>query len=87
MKENPENIYGRCPLGHNPVADGATGDNLSTNEISDNEELPLYWSNYHQKYICKICLNKVEDISANERITEKSKKELELNARLGYEQL
>lgn len=80
------NVYGRCPLGHNSVASGATGDHLSTHEIGSNEDVPLLWSNYHQKYICKMCLDKVSDIKENERRSERYRREEEIRASLGYVQ-
>ena len=61
MEQFPKKIYGRCPIGHNIAPSGTTGDNLSTNQIDEGEESPLYWSDYWQKYVCAFCLRRVED--------------------------
>ena len=58
----PETIYGRCPIGHNRAPSSDTGDNLSTTLIDSDEEQELFWSNYHQKYICKFCERRVQDL-------------------------
>ena len=61
MEQFPKKIYGRCPIGHNMSPSGTTGDNLSTNQIDEGEESPLYWSDYYQKYVCSFCLRRVSD--------------------------
>lgn len=67
MDENTLQSYGRCPLGHNLQPQGDTGDNLSTNEIDEGEEQPLFWSNYHQKYVCKMHLRWQGDLIIDEK--------------------
>ena len=67
MNENHIQNFGRCPLGHNIRPSGDTGDNLSTTQISEGEKRPLYWSNYYQKYVCKMHLRLVESEKADER--------------------
>lgn len=62
MNERDLQAYGRCPLGHNPRPSGETGDNISTTQIPEGEEQPLFWSNYHQDYICAMHLRKVNDL-------------------------
>lgn len=62
MAHFPERIYGRCPLGHNIQPSGTTGDDISTTQIDEGETRPLYWSNYHQKYVCKMHLDRVQDL-------------------------
>lgn len=59
--------YGRCPLGHNSQPSGETGDNLSTTQIEEGEEKPLFWSNYHQKYICAMHLRRVQEEKDDKR--------------------
>lgn len=64
IKDNerfPEKLYGRCPLGHNIRPSGETGDNISTTQIEEGEDKPLYWSDFWQMYICKMCLVRVDD--------------------------
>ena len=62
MPEFPENAFGRCPLGHNPKPSGTTGNDISTTQMSEGEEQPLFWSTYHQKYICAMHLREVQDL-------------------------
>lgn len=54
-------MYGICPLGHNIVPSGDTGDNLSTTQIDEGEPKPLFWSDYYQDYVCKMHMNRIED--------------------------
>lgn len=63
IKEFPDKLYGRCPIGHNIEPSSDTGDDLSTNLIDANtEESELVWSNYYQKYICRFCERRVQDL-------------------------
>lgn len=62
MPEFPEKVYGRCPLGHNIQPSGTTGNDISTTQIAEGEEKPLYWSNYYQQYVCKMHLDRVQDV-------------------------
>jgi len=70
MDESRLQAYGRCPLGHNLSPSDDTGDNLSTNLIDEGEEQPLFWSNYHQKYICNFCLRRVDDLKDDKKFHE-----------------
>jgi len=67
----PKKVYGRCPIGHNMAPSGTTGDNISTTQIDEGEEQPLYWSTYYQKYICKFCERRVQDIKDEGKFHEK----------------
>jgi len=71
MPKFPEKIYGRCPLGHNPKPSGTTGDDISTTEIDEGEEQPLYWSTYHQKYICAMHKRRVQDLKDDVKFHDK----------------
>jgi hypothetical protein len=57
----PENNYGRCPLGHNIQPSGTTGNDISTTQIDDGETRLLFWSNYYQRYVCRMHLDRVPD--------------------------
>lgn len=61
MAEFPEKLIGRCPLGHNIQPSGDTADDISTTQIEEGEEQPLYWSTYHQKNVCAMHLRRVDD--------------------------
>lgn len=61
MKSVPDKIYGICPIGHNPRPSGTTGNDISTTQIPEGEGRELFWSNYYQKYVCKMHINRVED--------------------------
>ena len=80
----PERIYGICPLGFNLSPSGDTGDNLSTNEIDEGEEKPLYWSNYHQAYVCKMHLNRVEDEKHEDVFSERDKELEKKRSGMGF---
>ena len=69
----PKLIYGRCPIGHNRAPSSDTGDNLSTELIDAGEEQELYWSNYHQTYICKFCERRVQDLKDDELFHQREK--------------
>ena len=62
MVDFPSKVYGRCPLGHNIQPSGDTGSDLSTTEIPEGETRPLFWSDYHQKYVCRMHLDGVQDL-------------------------
>jgi len=79
MRDSSLQAYGRCPLGHNLAPSGDTGDNLSTEQIPEGEEQPLYWSNYHQKFICKFCERRVQDLKDDERFHDE---QLEIERRM-----
>jgi len=61
MNENDFQAYGRCPLGYNIQPSGTTGDNISTTQIEEGEDRPLYWSNYYQDYVCSLHFREVEE--------------------------
>ena len=61
MKSIPEKCYGICPIGHNPQPSGVTADDISTTQIPEGEGRQLFWSNYYQRYVCKMHLDRVQD--------------------------
>ena len=67
MRDSEIQAYGRCPIGHNLAPNGEVGDNISTTQIDEGEEQPLFWSNYHQKYVCAFCLRRVQDLKDDDR--------------------
>lgn len=70
----PKQLYGRCPIGHNLAPSGATAGDISTTQMNAGEEQPLFWSNYHQKYICAFCLRRVDDLKDDARFHERDKR-------------
>ncbi len=71
MTKSDLQAYGICPLGHNPRPSGETGDNISTTQIPEGEGRPLYWSTFHQKYVCSYHLRVVEDIKRDDKFHQK----------------
>lgn len=79
MNNFPDKIYGICPLGHNPQPSADIGDNLSTTLIDSNEGRRLYWSNYYQRFVCRMHLDKVQEVKDDITFHEK---QLEIDKKL-----
>lgn len=71
MERSIDKIYGHCPTGHNPQPRGTVAADTSTNEIPENEGRQLFWSNYYQAYVCKMCLVDAENLKYDDRMHEK----------------
>lgn len=80
----PEKIYGRCPLGFNLAPSDDTGDDLSTTLMDEGEEKPLYWSNYHQKYVCKMHLERVQDLIDDDKFHERDQEQEKKRQSMGF---
>ena len=57
----PKKAYGRSPVGNNPAPSGKIGNDTSTNQIAENEEHPVEWSEYYQAYVSPMAAERAPD--------------------------
>ena len=72
MGEFPKKLFGICPVGHNLAPSGTTGDYISTTQIPRGEWKPLFWSNYYQTYVCRMCIEDAKDRVIDEKNHQKN---------------